>query len=366
MPTLTARAVVADGAGGLAVETVLVEPPGRGEVLVEVRASGVCHTDLDGLRRWCTRPTVLGHEGAGVVAAVGEGVQHVAPGDHVLLTWAIACGRCVPCSEGAPTLCEVLGGERGHAHPGSTRRPDGTPLDRWFNLGTMATATVVRAEAVVPIPADVPFPSACLLGCAVMTGFGSVVNAARVRAGSTVAVLGCGGVGLNVVQAARLAGARRVVAIDVDPARAEAARRFGATDVLRPERGDTSLRGLRADLERIGGGRLLDYAFECTGVPALAVAPLACIRNGGTAVQVSGTEERVTVDMTLFEWDKTYLNPLYGQCRPSVDFPVLVDLYRRGQLLLDELVSRTYPLEAAAEAFADAAAGTTSKGVLLP
>jgi len=363
-PTI-AQAVVADGRGGFTIETLLVGPPAAGEVLVEMRAAGVCHTDLDGVGR-CTRPTVLGHEGAGVVTAVGDGVEHVVAGDPVLLTWAIACGRCFQCHAGEPTLCETLGRDHGHAHHGSTVREDGSPLERYFNLGTMSTATVVRAEAVVPIAAGVPFPSACLLGCAVMTGFGSVVNAAKVRAGSTVAVIGCGGVGVNVIQASRIAGARRIVAIDVDPGRFAMAERLGATDFLLADRDDTSLLALSDDFVRIGGGRRLDYAFECTGVPALAAAPLTCIRNGGTAVQVSGIEEPVTLDMTLFEWDKVYLNPLYGKCRPAIDFPLLMDLYLRGQLILDDLVSKTYPLSDLAHAFSDLSAGAITKGVLLP
>jgi S-(hydroxymethyl)glutathione dehydrogenase/alcohol dehydrogenase len=357
--------VVADGNGSFSVESINVEEPGQGEVLIEMKAAGVCHTDADGVDRWCTAPTVLGHEGAGVVAGVGPGVTDLSVGTPVLLTWTIACGHCFQCVTGEPTLCEVLGREHGHAHVGSTASTAGDPIDRYFNLGTMSTASVVRREAVVPLPLDMPLTSACLLGCAVMTGYGSVVNAARVRAGSTVAVIGCGGVGLNVIQAARIAGARRIVAIDINAARFDLAATMGATDFLQPEAEDTALRGLTSELVKMGDGRACDYAFECTGNPLLGAAPLTCVRNGGTAVQVSGIEEEISIDMTLFEWDKIYLNPLYGKCRPTVDFPILVDLYKRGLLLLDELVSRTYPLSDLDRAFADMRAGHNAKGVLV-
>lgn len=363
------RAAITDGKGGYVVDDIEVGDPGPEEVLVEMAASGVCHTDVDIAAR-SAAGTILGHEGAGTVLACGPGVDHVAPGDRVLLTWAIACGSCFQCVRGAQVLCERLGGmtSAGHARPEAATRVDGgAPISRAFNLGTMSTAAVVRREAVVPIPGDVdiPFPSACILGCGVMTGFGSVVNAAKVVAGSSVAVLGCGGVGLNVVQGARIAGATTIVAVDVNDERLAMATRFGATHELKADRADVGLAAAAEQVKVMTGGRGADYAFECTAIPELGVAPLAFVRNGGTAIQVSGVEQDITVDMNLFEWDKTYLNPLYGQCRPSVDFPKLLALYASGQLLLDELVTRTYPLDDLPSAVDDMLAGRNAKGVLL-
>jgi S-(hydroxymethyl)glutathione dehydrogenase/alcohol dehydrogenase len=252
----------------------------------------------------------------------------------------------------------------GHAHAEANRR-GGVPVYRAFGLGTMATATVVRQEAVVPAPASIPFPSAAILGCGVMTGYGSAVNAAKVRPGSTVVVLGCGGVGLNVVQGARISGATRIIAVDLSDERVATACKFGATETIVAGTDDPDLRAVADEVRRRTDGRGADYAFECTAVPRLGAAPLAMVRHGGTAVQVSGVEQEITVDMRLFEWDKTYLNPLYGQCRPSRDFPALFALYASGQLLLDELVTRTYGIDAVADAFDDLVAGRNAKGVLV-
>lgn len=357
-------AAVGDGAGRFTVEQVEVGPPGPGEVSVALKASGVCHTDWDGLTS-TAEPHVLGHEGAGIVTAVGEGVTAVVPGQSVLLTWAIACRDCYQCHRGNETLCEVLGRAGGAAAREATLDRAGRPLRRFFNLGTMSTATVVREEAVIPIPDGIPFTSACLLGCAVMTGYGSVVNAARVETASTVAVIGCGGVGLNVIQAARIAGARRIIAVDVDATRFTTARRFGATDIVTVSRNDADLSAAAREVHDILGGRGADYAFECTGIPTLGAAPLAFVRNAGTAIQVSGVEQVIPVDMELFEWDKIYLNPLYGKVRPRVDFPILFDLYRSGALLLDELVTTTYELADVRQAFDDLHSGVNAKGVIV-
>ena len=361
MPSVLAA--VGDGAGAFAIQQIEVSAPGPGEVRVDVKASGLCHTDWDGLTFTGT-PHVMGHEGAGVVAEIAPSVAGLQVGQPVLLTWAIACGDCFQCQRGNETLCEILGRAGGRASAGSTRDGSGNDLARFFNLGTLSASTVVRQEAVVPLPAGIPFASACLLGCSVMTGYGSVINAAHVEADSTVAVIGCGGVGLNVIQGARIAGARQIVAVDVDASRLEGARRFGATGVVTAAREDSGLRAAAARVASMLGGRGADYAFECTGVPALGAAPLSFVRNGGTAIQVSGVEQEITVDMELFEWDKVYLNPLYGKCRPKVDFPILLDLYAKGDLMLDELVTRTYSLSGLDQAFDDLRHGRNAKGVI--
>lgn len=355
---------MADGTGRFSIETVEVDEPGPREVRIRITASGICHTDHQLLTEGAR--AVLGHEGAGVVDAVGDGVTHVRPGDTVVLNWAMPCGDCPQCRRGLEPLCErqgMLSGGGGSAHRGATTW-QGEPLARLFDLGTLSTATVVVADAVVPVDASVPATSACIVGCGVMTGYGSVVNVAGVRPGESVTVLGAGGVGLNCIQAARIAGADPIIAVDIDDDRLATARRFGATHTVLADRADRGLADAAADVRgRTGGGT--DHAFECTAVPALGAAPLAFVRHGGTAVQVSGVEEEITVDMRLFEWDKTYVNPLYGRSRPSVDFPKLFDHYRRGELLLDELVTRTYALDDLPEAFDDLLAGKLAKGVVV-
>jgi S-(hydroxymethyl)glutathione dehydrogenase/alcohol dehydrogenase len=357
---------MSDGSGGLIVDDIEVGDPGPGEVLVRIRASGVCHTDHDLLS--VPVPFVLGHEGAGIVEAVGDSVTSVQSGDHVVLNWAMPCGACFQCVEGNQHLCEegspLMARMKSHARFEATTR-EGKPVLRAFNLGTMSTATIVKAAAVVPIADDIPFTSACIVGCGVMTGFGSAVNAARVRPGTSVVVLGCGGVGLNVIQGARVSGATRIISVDTKPARLEMAAEFGATDGVLADPGDHDLANAAEQVRALTGGRGADYAFECTAVPELGAAPLRMVRHGGTAVQVSGIEQPITIDMRLFEWDKTYINPLYGQCRPSRDFPRIFDLYRQGQLRLDELVTRTYAIDEAKQAFDDLLGGRNAKGVLV-
>jgi S-(hydroxymethyl)glutathione dehydrogenase/alcohol dehydrogenase len=242
---------------------------------------------------------------------------------------------------------------------------DGRPISRSFNIGTMSTHTVVRREAVVKIPFEMPFTSACIMGCGVMTGYGSAVNAAKVEPGSSVVVIGCGGVGLNVIQGARIAGAVTIIAVDLTEARLDMSRKFGATHLIQASADDRNLMDAASRVKALTEGRGADYAFESTANPALGAAPLAMIRHGGTAVQVSGIEQDLTIDMNLFEWDKTYINPLYGKCCPEQDFPRLFALYRQGKLLLDELVTRTYRMDQLADAFADMHAGVNAKGVIV-
>jgi S-(hydroxymethyl)glutathione dehydrogenase/alcohol dehydrogenase len=351
-------AIVTDGHGSFVHDEVEVGDPQGGEVLVAIKASGVCHTDFDSMS-W-GKACIMGHEGAGIVAACGSDVSGVREGDHVLLNWAIPCGECFQCKRGAENICEnkpVVADDR--------FRYRGRKLGTSFHLGTMATYTVVPHQAVVAIDDEVPFASAAILGCGVMTGFGSVVNAAEVEAGSSVVVLGAGGVGLSVIQGAVYARARMIVAIDLNPNRLELAKRFGATHVILSEAQDMGLLHAAQKVRELTT-RGADYAFECTAVPELGTAPLAMVRNGGCAVAVSGIEQVVPVDMQLFEWDKCYINPLYGQCRPSIDFPALLSLYKKGELLLDEMVTQTYALSELGQAFQAMKEGRNAKGVLIP
>lgn len=361
-------AAVADGRGQFTLEEIEVGTPLADEVLVEIKAAGICHTDHASLS-W-NRLLVMGHEGAGVVREVGTDVRHVKPGDRVVLNWAIPCGTCFQCQHGNAVLCEtskpahVMSPSKGHAHAEGTRWR-GQPIDRSFNIGTLSGLTLVRKEAVTLLPQEVPFTSACIVGCGVMTGFGSAVNVARVQPGSSVVVIGCGGVGLNVIQGARLAKAERIIAVDLRPASLATARRFGATHTIQAAPADRELRAVADAVRQLTGGRGADYAFECTAVPALGFVPLLLVRDGGMALQVSGINDPVTVDMRWFMWNKTYLTPLYGGCVPERDFPRVFDHYRRGELLLDELVTRIYPLAQLSQAMDDMMEGRNAKGVIV-
>lgn len=357
---MKSKAALSDGKGSFMFGEVEIGPPQRGEVLVEIRASGVCHTDWDTMNR--TNYIVLGHEGAGVVRECGAGVAGLKPGDRVLLNWAIPCGQCFMCIRGHQNICES--------------RPS-VPLERIqfksegimpsFRLGTMSQYTVVAEQALVRIPDDVeiPFESACIIGCGVMTGVGSVWNAARVEPGSSVAVLGTGGVGLSVIQGAAIAGAGMIIGVDVNPSRLELAKQFGATHGVLASHDDKDLSEAAKQVRDMTGGRGADYAFECVAKHELGPAPLRFVRNGGTAVGVSGIESTIPFNMELFEWDKTYINPLYGQCRPQRDFPRILRLYQRGLLRLDDMVTRTYKLEELGQAYDDMHAGRNAKGVLV-
>jgi S-(hydroxymethyl)glutathione dehydrogenase/alcohol dehydrogenase len=365
---MKAQAAIANGTGQFTLETIEVSEPLGDEVLVQIKAAGICHTDHASLS-W-KRPLVMGHEGAGIVTAVGPLVTHVRPGDSVVLNWAVPCGACFQCRRGEPVLCEeskpahVMERSSAHARAEGTTW-QGKPVDRSFNIGTLSTFTLVRAPAVTPLPAGIPFTSACIVGCGVMTGFGSAVNVAKVAAGSSVAVLGCGGVGLNVIQGARLSGAGHIVAIDRRQSSLEQARRFGATHTLPAEPADADFEQLAQQVKALTNGRGADYAFEATSVPALAFAPLRLARDGGMALQVSGINEPVSVPMPWFMWNKTYLTPLYGGCVPARDFPRVFEHYRRGELKLDELVTRTYRLEQIGEALEDMLSGQNAKGVIV-
>lgn len=362
---LSGPAAIADGRGGFVIDTIEVDPPAAGEVRVTLAAAGVCHTDHASLQWPGAR--VLGHEGAGHVESVGAGVQGLEPGQPVLLNWAIPCGHCFQCERDAQALCERtheldparFGTSRAHA--GGTRWR-GAAIERSFHLGTFARHTLVRAEAVTPLPASLALDEACILGCAVMTGVGSAVNIARVQPGESVAVLGCGGVGLNVVQGARLAGATTIIAIDRVPARLQRARELGATHVLQAT--DDGDEAIIAAVRALSDGRGVDHAFEATGVAALAFLPLRLVRNGGRALQVSGAHGTGALELPQLFWNKQYLAPLYGGCVPARDFPRLFDWIAEGRLELASLVSHRYRLDALADAFADMLEGRSSKGVL--
>lgn len=363
------KAAVADGNGNFSIQKIKIADPQGDEVLVEIKAAGVCHTDWDS-QSW-GKPLVMGHEGSGIVIKVGEKVRSLSVGDKVILNWAIPCYECFQCQEGNQHICErnsaVTAGNKiseGHATFSSTTFED-APIERAFSLGTLSEFTLVREAACVKIHVEMPFSSAAIVGCGVMTGYGSVVNAAKVKAGASVVVLGTGGVGLNVIQGARISGAGKIIAVDVNPLRLEMAKEYGATDSVLADKNDIGLLEASKIIKSMTNGRGADYAFECTAIPELGAAPLAMIRNAGMAVQVSGIEQEIVIDMNLFEWDKIYINPLYGKARPQIDFPILQDLYAKGDLILDKMVTQTYSIDDLSKAFADMHSGHNAKGVII-
>jgi S-(hydroxymethyl)glutathione dehydrogenase/alcohol dehydrogenase len=346
------RGVIFDGKRTRVVDDLEVRDPGPGEVRVAIAAAGLCHSDLsvvDGTIPF-PAPVVLGHEGAGTVESVGAGVTHVRPGDHVSLSTLANCGACAQCDRGRPTMCR--------AAIGMPRQPftrGGRPLHQFASNSAFAERTVVKAVQAVPVPADIPMPSAALIGCGVLTGVGAVLNRARVEHGDTVLVIGTGGVGLNVIQGARLAGAVRIVAVDANPAKETAARRFGATDFL------TSTRGVR-DLLPTGA----DHAFECVGRVELVREAVDLLDRHGQAILLGvppATAEASFLVSSMY-LDKSILGCRYGSSRPQRDIARYAELYRSGRLLLDELVTATYPVEDFEKAADDAHQGRVARAVL--
>lgn len=365
------KAAITNGHGSFTIEDIEVHDPQPDEVLVKIMAAGLCHTDHDSLN-W-GRQLIIGHEGAGIVVKTGSGVRDLAPGDKVILNWAMHCGHCFQCLEGNQHLCEIAspvaaggnGYTPGHADPSGTTF-NAQPVLRSFNIGTIAQYTLVKASALVKnVSVNMSFPAASIISCGVMTGYGSVLNAAKVKIGASVVVLGTGGVGLSVIQGAKIAGAGMIIAIDINPNRLKMAVEFGATHTLLADKADTGLLLAAQQVKSMTNNRGADYAFECTAIPELGAAPLAMVRNAGTAVQVSGIEQDITIDMRLFEWDKIYINPLYGKCRPQIDFMQIVQHYEKGDLMLEEMITRTYKINELDKAFDDMLNGRNAKGVIV-
>lgn len=368
---INVKAAVATGDGKFIIDTITIDEPKSDEVLVKMKAAGLCHTDYDSLN-W-GKPIVMGHEGAGVVEKVGNGNLEFETGDQVILNWATPCMHCFQCQEGNQHICDnnspVVAGGNGHTPGHATLESTkwrGRAIERSFNLGSLSEYVLVKASALVKVDeASSNFSAAAIVSCGVMTGYGSVVNAAKLDAGSTAVILGCGGVGLNVINACKISGANRIIAIDINPTKLEMAKTFGATDVILAQKEDVGLLNAASQVKNLLGNKMADYAFECTAIPALGAAPLAMVRNAGTAIQVSGIEEEITIDMRLFEWDKIYINPLYGKCRPQIDFPKIMGLYKKGDLLLDEMITKEYELHQLDEAFNDMLSGKNAKGVIV-
>lgn len=356
------RAAVLPAIGApLEITGIELPPPGPGQVRVRLAAAGVCHSDLS-LSNGTMRvpvPAVLGHEGAGTVLAVGEGVSHVAPGDGVVLNWAPSCGSCHPCTLGEVWLCaEALTGAGGvHAVT-----EDGTRLHPGLNVAAFAEETVVAANCVLPVPDGVPLTDAALLGCAVLTGYGAIHHSARVREGESVVVLGVGGVGLATLQAARIAGAGTIIAVDVSPEKEALARQAGATEYLVAS--DTTAKEVR----KLTGGHGADVAVECVGRAATIRTAWDSTRRGGrtTVVGIGGKDQRVTFNaLEIFHWGRTLSGCVYGNSDPARDLPVLAAHIRAGRLDLGALVTERIALEGIPAAFDNMIAGKGGRALVV-
>ena len=363
------KAIVFEAPGSTPVlAEVELAPPKAGEVEVTITAAGVCHSDLHVTSGdWeIATPVVLGHEGSGVVSALGPGVTELEVGDHVVLSWVPSCGVCRYCLAGRPAQCVLVAevvAPLGVLHDGTSRLSrDGRTLHHYLGVSSFAERVVVPVSGAIRVRKDAPLDVLALVGCAVATGVGAVTKTANVQPGSTVAVIGCGGVGLNCIQGARLAGAARIVAVDIMPEKLELARRLGATDIIDSSRTDA----VTAMKEAVPEG--LDYVFDAIGKISTTEQAIAALGLGGAAVIVGlpPTGQHAQFDpLALAEADQRILGSNYGSVVPQRDIPWLVDLYMSGELDLDSLVSARRPLSEAPEALSDLAAGHALRQLLV-
>lgn len=343
------RAVVFHGDKGEVAEyheDVEVDDPGPGQVKVKVHSAGVCHSDLSAMNGTLPIPfpCVLGHEGSGEIAAVGEGVTQVKVGDHVIVAWNPACGNCRACRRGQPHLCTTIF----YNIVGATHfRQGGTPLFGFAGNGTFAEEVVLPQEGAIKIPDDVPYDVAALIGCGVTTGVGAALNTAKVEPGSSVVVFGCGGVGIAAIQGAKIAGAAEIVAVDTVESKLKEAQRFGATRGVKPEELD------KANME-VNEGDGFDYAFECIGIAPTIRAAYDAVHRGGTAVIVGAGRNDAIVELNageLFFMEKRLLGSYYGSADVRFEFPRLINLWKTGRLDLEGMISARLDPSQAQEAF---------------
>ena len=341
----------------VSVEDVDIASPREGEVLLDIVGAGVCHSDyhfVDGHVAPRALPWVMGHEGAGVVREVGPGVTSVRCGDKIILSLDAMCGYCRNCSQGSPALCET------HQREVPSRISRHGKV-YFHNRPTYTEQSIISADACVRVPDDTDLRKACLISCAVITGIGAVVNRAQVEAGAAMAVFGCGGVGLNVIQGGVLASAGKIIAVDKVPYKLELAEQFGATHFVNADREDP----VQRIVEITGGGA--DYAFEVVGFPALVRQAFASVRASGTAVVVGvqPAGHDISVDGDDLLRDRAVMGSWHGAARARVDFLWILDLYRQGKVKLDELISRYRPLDEINEAFEDMLQGKVARTVLV-
>ncbi len=346
----------------LRIEEVQLSKPGPREVQVRVAAAGVCHSDLHFIEGKYPLPTpsVLGHEAAGVVEQVGEDVRRVKPGDHVIACLTPYCGHCRDCLTGHLNLCASTDTQREQDAP-SRLSLGGRDIPQFLNLSAFAEQMLIHENACVAIRKDMPLDRAALIGCAVMTGVGAVINGSRVRPGETVAVIGCGGVGLAVINGAAIAGASRIVALDMNREKEALARQFGATDFVWA--GED--KPVKAVLQLTGGG--VDHSFEAVGLARTAEQAFGMLRRGGTAnvIGMIPVGETVNLPGTAFLGERRIQGSQMGSNRFPVDMPRLVDFYMSGRLKLDEMISRRIRLEAVNTAFEEMKTGAIARSVIV-
>jgi Zn-dependent alcohol dehydrogenase len=346
----------------LVIEDIQLAAPGPNDIKVKIRACGICHSDIHYIEgAWGgTLPAVYGHEGAGIVEEVGRNVRHVKPGDHVVVTLIRYCGTCPACAAGDQVLCEGKFDLSGRT-PLSSRK--GAPITHGLYTGAFAEYVVVDSSQAVSIPKDMPFAPASLIGCAVITGMGAVINTAGVTAGRSVAVIGTGGVGLNSIQGAALAGASPIIAIDVAKSKLKAARRFGATHTIDATAGDVA-----KTLRQMNGGRGVDYVFVTVGSKTAIEQAFGLMRRGGNVVLVGmpALDVRATFDPTDLAFSGQHIiGSKMGSSRIRIDVPKIAELYKQGRVKLDELITKRYPLEKINEAISAVVKGEALRNVIV-
>lgn len=369
MPITGQAAVLNEAGRDVELEDIIIDEPGPNEVRVKIAASGVCHTDLTIKNQnggGMAFPIVLGHEGAGYIDAVGDGVKGLEVGDPVVLAYRAPCEQCPACRRGDPRHCYAA------LRPGTRlhRKRDGADCSQVLRCGTFSTHTVVRAKAAIKMPKEMPLDKACLIACGVVTGVGAAMNTSPVFPGARVAVIGCGGVGLSVIQGARLQHARQIIAVDVNPKKLEQAKQFGATHTVNAKDGDpvAQVRALTED----GWDGGVEFAYEATGIPICIEQAVKMLSYNGTATTIGfpAPEDAVTLNLgnmaTGVYWNKAALHVCHcGDALPSYDFPLLAQLYLQGQLKLDELVTQRIRLADVNEAFHAMETGDVLRSVIV-
>ena len=345
----------------LSIDDVTIDNPAPHEVLVRTVAAGVCHSDLHFQNGSYTypMPAVLGHESAGVVERVGSEVRYARPGDHVITCLSVFCGHCEYCSKGRPVLCSKEETRRARADKPRLSK-GGSPVWQFLDLSSYAEQMLVHENAIVKIDKDMPLDRAALIGCGVMTGAGAVMNTARIPAGSTVAVIGCGGVGLSAIQGARIAGASRIIAVDMVASKLELAKRMGATDGVNAKLGDPV-----AQVKELTGGGV-EYSFEAIGLKRTAEQAFEMLRNGGTATIIGMIPVGTKIELhgVDFLYEKRIQGSSMGSNAFRVDMPRFVELYKQGRLNLDDLISKRIRLEGVNDAFEDLKKGEVARSVI--
>jgi S-(hydroxymethyl)glutathione dehydrogenase / alcohol dehydrogenase len=361
---MTRAAILHSCPGDLAIEDIEIDKPGPHEVLIQTAAAGLCHSDLHFMEGKYTIdcPAVLGHESAGVVTAVGPEVSYVQPGDHVITCVSAFCGECEDCLRGHPALCRnPVAHGRPLGAPPRLRLPGGAALTQFAGLGSYASDLLVHERALVKIDAGLPLDRAALLGCGVTTGLGAVFNTAAVPPGATVAVFGCGGIGLNVVQGARLSGATRIIAVDRVDAKLDLARRLGATDTVNAAAADPV-----AEIIGITGGGV-HFSFEAIGLKVTAEQAFNALRPGGTATVIGmiPVGEMLEIPGAALLSEKKLQGSIMGSNRFRIDMPAYIELYRQGRLRLDELVSAHIGLDDINDGYAEMKKGEIARSVIM-